>query len=594
MSEAPRRWRLGLRRETLILLPAAIVLLVVISTFTLLAYRSSITRLVEARQAEAMRQARQVAERLARTGEDIGGLPAGALAVTLLDAAGETLAAAGDAPAQPLAPLRGQSARRPVGIGPDDLLPDRVAGFASWDTLQGRRTVRVDLEAALLGASLRSVRLLTLVVVSVDGALVLLVLLFLRHLLRPWELMLERARQLGGGAAGDDEVDFLLSAFERALGALSAPEPSAENDFAALERTLSSSLQSGLLLLDREGRVLALNAVGAQLLGQEIPEPGRPLHEALAGQPQLLEILTGAVAEEHAPRRQECNVRSGGATLTLGLTVHPLRRDDGEMRGYLVLFADLTEVRRRTEEIRLADHLARLGEMAGGIAHELRNSLATLRGYLTLIERRPDEGSVVDYLSEIRHEADHLERVLDDFVSFARPGTTRFQEVPLARLARRVATDPALEGFAVEVLGPPGELCVRGDYQLLERALRNLLRNAAQAERAAGREGPVLLRIERAQDGVEIAVEDRGDGVPAQIRDRLFHPFATGRRGGVGLGLALTHRIVVLHGGRIRLEDRPDGGTRAVLSLPADTIVTEGPNPARQNTAGSPANVSPN
>jgi signal transduction histidine kinase len=213
--------------------------------------------------------------------------------------------------------------------------------------------------------------------------------------------------------------------------------------------------------------------------------------------------------------------------------------------------------------------------MAGGVAHELRNSLATLRGYLTLIERRPDEESIADYLAEIRHEADHLERVLEDFLAFARPGTARFEELSLNQLARRSAADPALAGVEVRVL-TDSDVRLRGDAQLLERAVRNLLHNAAQAEREAGGTGPVELTIEPGPEGVELAVEDRGPGLPPEVRERLFHPFATGRRGGVGLGLALAHRIVTLHGGRIRLEDRPGGGTRALLTFPRDTIVTIG------------------
>ncbi len=331
--------------------------------------------------------------------------------------------------------------------------------------------------------------------------------------------------------------------------------------------------------------MLALNAVGAALLGTEPPEPGTPLDRVLAGQPELREVLAAAVAEGTAPQRQECAVHpvpETGEILTVGLTVHPLRRDDGEVRGLLVLFADLTETRRRAEEGRLAESLAQLGEMAGGVAHELRNGLATLRGYLTLIERRPDEDSIADFLSEIRGEADHLERVLQDFLAFARPGTARMRGLALLPLLRRAAADPALEGVEVTVQGEDAML--RGDPELLERAVRNLLHNAAQAEREAGRRGPVEVAVTLDGEGVEVAIEDRGPGLPDEIRARLFHPFATGRRGGVGLGLALAHRIVVLHGGRIRLEDRPGGGTRALLSFPRDTSVTisNEPSPVRE------------
>lgn len=581
-----RHWRrLGLRREVLILLPVALLLLVVLSTFTLFSFRNALELLAEERQREAAQLARGVAARLAGGGGAFPGsareleeLAPGALGAALTDASGAPLLLVGDLPpANLLSPAAGLPLDQPRGVGPDERLPESVAGFAPLGRPAERRYVRVDLPAGALAGQRRSLAVLTVSVLSINGALMLLVLLFLRHLLAPWETLIARAREMG--VAGDeDEVQFLLSTFERALTELAGREVGrSEDDIASLERTLSASLQSGLLLLDREGGVIALNAVGAELLGTALPEPGRPLSEVLAGQPELLEVLSGAVAQGSSPQRQECTVRSGREILTVGLTVHPLRRDDGGVRGHLVLFADLTDVLRRAEESRLEESLARLGEMAGGVAHELRNSLATLRGYLTLIERRPDEESIADFLSEIRHEADHLERVLQDFLSFARPGTARIQELALVRLLKRAAADPALAGVEVRVRETGvGDALLRGDPQLLERAVKNLLYNAAQAEREAGRSGPVEVGVAFRDDGVEVAIEDRGPGLPPEVRARLFHPFATGRRGGVGLGLALTHRIVTLHGGRIRLEDRPGGGTRAELFFPRDTIVTMG------------------
>lgn len=564
--------RLGLRREVLILLPAALLILVVLSTFTLFSYRSSLDRFAEDRREEAVRIARAVAgllagrDRLPESSELRQIAPAAA-GIAIVDAAGVPLVQSVDLPVVAI-PAAGS-------LGPDASLSDAVAGFAP---LPEGRWVRVDLGAEVLAVQRRMLKVLMISVLSINGALIVLVLAFLGHLLAPYEALLARARAMAGNAGDEgaerDEMQFLLETFEEAIGALAGRDARrAEDDIAALERTLAPSLQSGLLLLDRDGNVLALNAVGAELLGVAPPVPGTPCTEVLTGQPELCELLIGAVASGSAPSRAECDVRSGrGEALTVGLTVHPLRRDDGGTRGFLVLFADLTEVRRRAEESRLAESLARLGEMAGGVAHELRNSLATLSGYLTLIERRPDEESVADYLAEIRHEAAHLERVLDDFLSFARPGTARMGELSLDRLLRRAASDPSLAGMEVQVESDPaGEVWLRGDPQLLERAVRNLLHNAAQAEREAGRSGPVRAAVALRDDGVVLAIEDRGPGLPPEIRERLFHPFATSRRGGVGLGLALAHRIVVLHGGRIRLDDRPEGGTRAELFFPRDT-----------------------
>jgi signal transduction histidine kinase len=210
--------------------------------------------------------------------------------------------------------------------------------------------------------------------------------------------------------------------------------------------------------------------------------------------------------------------------------------------------------------------------MAAGVAHELRNSLATLEGYLSLIERRPDEGSVVDFLGEIRHETAHLRRVVEDFLAFARPGTARRETVDRPALLARAAADPALADAAVGVAPGAPAAHLRGDPQLLERAVKNLLRNAVEAEREAGLPGGAQLALRRAADGVEITIDDRGRGLAPEVRERLFQPFVSARPGGVGLGLALAHRIVALHGGTLRLGDRPGGGTRAAIVFPgADT-----------------------
>jgi signal transduction histidine kinase len=568
---------MGLRREVLILLPVALLLLVVLSSFTLLSFRNALALLAVERQQEAARLARLVAERLAEapapSAETLRKLAPTARGVALLDVHGRPLTAAGDLPPSDLlSPLAGAGILQPVGVGPRGDLGDSVVGFAPLAAEAGGRYVRVDLPAGALAGQLRGLRILSAVVLSINGALMLLVVLFTRHLLAPYETLLQRAKQMGEPSAGEGEIEFLLATFERALAELAEPQAGREDDIAVIERTLLASLQSGLLLLDRKGSVLAVNAVGAELLGTAPPAPGTPLAVVLRDLPEMSDLLASAVDQGGGLQRQECTVRVGEVARTLGLTLHPLRRDDGAIGGYLVLFADLTEVRRRAEESRLSESLARLGELAGGVAHELRNSLATLRGYLTLIERQPDESSVADFLGEIRNESDHLQRVLEDFLSFARPGTARVQEFPLLPLLRRAAADPALDGFDVRVHGAEPGALLRGDSQLLDRAIRNLLHNAVQAERESGRSGPVEVTVQAQPEGVEVVVADRGPGIRPDIRERLFHPFVTGRPGGVGLGLALAQRIVVLHGGRIRLEDREGGGARAVLFFP-----TEGP-----------------
>ncbi len=579
-----RRWRwprLGLRREVLLLVPLAMLALVLLSAFSLIAYRNGIESLRQDRRDEASRMAWQLAQQLA----DAPALSMTALRaaapqarrLAVVDSDNRTLASLGSFEgSDPLAPL-GERPDGPLAVGPGAGVPDAVAGFAPLRRGGRDLTLRVDLAADDLARQLGGLRILTWVALPLNLAVVGLVFLFLRYLLEPFETLLQQARRVESAEPeGDDEIAFLIGTFERAVTALAGRQTPAEAEIETLQRALAPSLESGLLLLDREAGVLALNAMGRELLEVEEPAAGTPAEQALARHPELVEILRAAAASGQGAARQETEVRTTEGRRTLGLTVHALRRDDGAVRGFLVLFVDLTEVRRQAAEERLAEGLAQLGELAAGVAHELRNGLATLRGYLTLVEQRPEDGTLTDYLEEMRRESDHLVRVVGDFLTFARPESARVEPVELTALARRAAADPALGEGAVRVAagatGTAGAMLIRGDAELLERALKNLLHNAVRAQRDAGETAAVECRCERSEQELAIVVEDRGGGLPPEVRQRLFQPFVTGRADGVGLGLSLAHRIVGLHGGTLRLEDREGGGTRAVVSFPADAV----------------------
>lgn len=565
------RWspgRLGLRREVSILVPVAIFLAVFLSIFTLLGYRNGIAQLVEERQSEARRLARGLAEEAQRSRREVEALRAlspQARQIALVD---------GDARTVPPEVLSGVR----FGFGPDAATLGQVVGWAPVGAGPTRRYLRVELPAETLVREQERLRILTPVVLAVDVALAVLVLFFLGHWLAPIEQLLERARKAGVGAPREaDEVSFLLATFERALSTL-APATAGSGALSALEQALPASFdKSGVLLLDPEGVVLALNRFGADLLGLEPPEPRRTtVEDLLATHPGLARLFLQVRTQGRGVEREECAIDTSQGQATLGLTVHPLRRDDGTLQGYLALFADLTEVRVREERSRLAENLRELGELAAGAAHELRNSLATLRGYLGLAERADVDPSERhrEYWAEIHRETLHLKRVLDDFLTFARPETARFQPVDLGTLLTRIVADPVFaSGIVIWRAPEAADLGLAADAQLLERAIKNLLMNAVEASPPGV---PVELTAANTEGEVRITVADRGEGVPEEVRPRLFQPFASGRSDGVGLGLALARRIAVLHGGDLILEDREGGGTCARMTWPAGTTATKG------------------
>ncbi len=581
-----RRTRLGgPRHELLVLLPLALLVLVLLSTFALFSYRGTVQVLIEERRGEAVRLARLVAGELESDlradAETLRRRLPSARAVVVIDDRGQLVAATD---ARAVDGIARRSLLR--GVGPADAGEDVVSGIGYYQSEGRKYAVQVDLAAPRLLSRARGLRILTPVLLIVNGAVTVLVLVLLRQFWAPFERLFQRARdavpaeQSREIPASGDEIELLLKVFDQALAGLAKEDAAAEkrvDELEAVEATLARSLQSGVLLCDADGLVLALNDLGAALLGVEPPPAGATLAAALTPHPQLARLLERAVKSRREVRRQECTITSEDGERDLGLTVHPLRREDGEVRGFLVLFADITDARRELAERRLAESLSQLGELTAGVAHELRNGLATLRGYLTLVERAPEGESIADDLAEMRRESDHLQRVLEDFLAFARPGSIRPCEVDLLELVRRTASDPALDGAAVEVDAPPAEEAlppVEGDPQLLERALRNLVDNAVKAQRgsygaAADAGEPVRVRLRCRDSGVEVRVDDRGPGLSATAADKLFDPFFTQRPGGVGMGLALTRRIVLLHQGRIDVENRPEGGARAMLWIPA-------------------------
>ena len=579
------RFRLGLRNEVLLLLPLATLLLVLLATFVLFSFRHGLNLLVEQRRTLALSTARTVAFELTQgtlpSAAGLHRLAPSAQRIALIDQQGELIVASGDFTGlELLAPWPIDVAADGATAGPIEPVLGSISCISRLQRDGTDFFLRLDLAAPELARQLQTVRTLTVVVLLLSFLVSLVVFFFLRHVLRPYDTLLHTARevQIEPTPADSDEIEFLVSTFQRALASIHQPvQEEVEDDIAALQRALTPSLESGVLLLDHRGSILALNSLGASLLALEDMAFPAGLEETLALHPELLQLLKDAVSEERGAKRLEATIEVRDEMRTLGLAVHALRRDDSSVRGYLALFTDLTELRQRSEEERLSETLNQLGELAAGIAHELRNGIATLRGYLTLIERSPDEESITDYLVEIRRESDHLERVLGDFLLFARPESLRIDAIDLLHLVRRVAADPVLDTVEIEISSPSrAPRRVLGDEQLLELVIRNLLRNAVEATEAvrAAAPEPVTITIQNVGEQLELAIGDRGPGLPGEPGERFFQPFFSTKTEGVGLGLSIVKRIAILHGLGMRLENRDGGGTRAILTFPPDTFAT--------------------
>jgi signal transduction histidine kinase len=523
-----------------VLIPVAVALIAAAAVATLAAWRSGADVLEDQRRREAERVAAAVAGRLGSSTPSeltLLSLAPQALSIAVLETGG-TVVAATESPTGVMLP---EADERSI------VVEGRVVG---WSPTGAGRLVRVELaDLGLTGqrSTQRIVGSLLLVVVLAGSVLVLL---FLRRYLQPWEALLAQANL----ATDSDQGEWIARAVDTAL-ARHRGELDPDTG-----RAVAASFETGVLVLSGDRQVTAVNPAALELLGIGEPRPGSPLGEALATQPEVAAMVAARCDSTDPAEIFDVDL---GAGATLGISVHRLTRGDG---GALVLLSDRTRARREQVEGRLATALAELGELSAGVAHELRNGLAALSGRLALLDRRRD----FSHLEAARTELHTLERVVADFLAFARPGTAQREIVDLGALLRRLAPP----GAVVEVAEPSPLL--EGDPVLLERALANLIDNATRAHGDAAE--PLELAAMVTGERIVAEIRDRGPGIPADLRPRLFQPFASARPGGVGLGLAVARRIVDLHGGTVELQDRESSGTIARVTLRTGRIVTLGDN----------------
>jgi signal transduction histidine kinase len=366
---------------------------------------------------------------------------------------------------------------------------------------------------------------------------------------------------------------------------------------------LVASLRSALLAVDAAGRIVGWNADAGRILGCDSGlRLGRRLDEALAGQPALLRLLREALEGHDRPSRAELVLAGGDAAppRTIGFTLVPVRDAAGVLRGAAMLFRDLTPFERAGEQERLRERLAALGEMAAGLAHELRNPLAAMEVLGGLLRRRlsdrPEERGLVDeILAEIRTLGATVSASLE-FVKPEAPAHAALDPVALLEEALGLGLARVPLPCAVERRFAGAPRRVIADAEMLRAVLVNLITNAleamqeAAASEAAAERRPdrlVLCAEEREVDAsarvwtggaapaaaareLVIAISDSGPGVPPELRERIFYPFFTTRERGSGVGLALVQKLVSAHGGSLELESEPGRGATFRVRLPLE------------------------
>ena len=350
----------------------------------------------------------------------------------------------------------------------------------------------------------------------------------------------------------------------------------------ALHERIVESIRSGVVTTDLQGRIYTFNAAAAEITGY---------HEAdVRGQDasiffgELKEIIADSmnttIASDVSPRFEADCLTADGLRLRLGFSLTPLSSELGETTGTVITFQDLTHIRALEETSRRQDRLAAIGRMAASIAHEIRNPLAAMRGSIQMLRADMEgQSSQTELMEIILRESDRLNRIISDFLNYARPRSIIQSRVDVGELLRRTFT---LLRNSVEISEhqiiqedvPDTPVLVDADAEQLQQVFWNLARNALQSMPTGG-ELRATVRLQ-ANSRLRIAFSDTGRGMSPEQVERLFEPFSS-TTGGTGLGLSIVYQIIRDHGGTINVRSREGQGTTITIEMPVgekETVVS--------------------
>jgi len=350
-----------------------------------------------------------------------------------------------------------------------------------------------------------------------------------------------------------------------------------------------ANIRAGIITVDDLGRLLYANPAASQLL--DVPFEtlsGAPVLERLRGSaPLVAAAIDSQIGEQRTSARSEGTLVQGNRAVPIGITTTSVTGDLRPVGGATTVIVQDISDEKRLESLRLrAQRLEAVAELSASLAHEIKNPLASIRSAVEQISRRQAATADERVLGElITRESDRLSRLLSEFLDFARVQSARRDVLDLRDIVRGASTLAGTHpdrgaGITLDLHLPEEPAMIAGDEDLLHRAVFNLALNALQASTETGTVTISMRRVAAARcpaglpfdtDAFEIEVRDQGEGIPPDIQDRLFEPFATTKPGGSGLGLAVVHRAIEAHRGVILVDSDRDG-TRFSVYLP-----TEGP-----------------
>lgn len=375
----------------------------------------------------------------------------------------------------------------------------------------------------------------------------------------------------------NSETAFIINAFhdltkqlkqkERELERLRMLAEHRAENVESYNENILQCVTSGVMTFDTDCRLTTINRAAEEMLGmQREPSNGKGCAELFGDTDLTRAVLDAFEKKEHAVRMETVLDRPGGR-IWLGFNTAILTDRKGAALGVILSFSDLTEVRRLQEQMELRERLTALGEMSAGIAHELRNPMAVISGYLSLLSKKANSEHQ-SIIQNIATEINGMNLIIGDLLTFARPASLNRVKVDLKELMESCLANVLQatgSGTSIRTDVHLDPLSVSLDEVVMRQALTNLIQNAVEAMPNGG---TLSLSAGDSQGTLKIVVSDTGTGISPDVIHKIFLPFFTTRDAGVGMGLALTHKSIVSHGGRVEVASTPGRGTTFTVILP--------------------------
>lgn len=341
----------------------------------------------------------------------------------------------------------------------------------------------------------------------------------------------------------------------------------------ALHERIVESIRSGVVTTDLLGRIYTFNAAATEITGYAEGDVRGQDASIFFG--EIKEIISDSVnaatAGDAGPRFEADCLTADGLRLRLGFSISPLFSETGETTGTVITFQDLTQIRALEETARRQDRLAAIGRMAASIAHEIRNPLAAMRGSIQMLRAdMASDSSETQLMEIILRESDRLNRIISDFLSYARPRSIVQSKVNVGELLKQTFTllrhsSEIGDKHIIQEEVPAQPALLDADSEQLQQVFWNLSRNALQAMPNGG---TLSAKVEANSDSrLRITFSDTGRGMTAEQVEHLFEPFSS-TTGGTGLGLSIVYQIIRDHGGTINVRSREGRGTTIAIELP--------------------------